>query len=118
MRRNPSSGTAAEDVDAFMKPLADFDAMRCWGELWARPGLSTQDRSFISVALSAAESRFDELETHVRAALVLGCSVEQLQEVLLIVGTHSGRDTLADALRVVRSVVSRQPRSRWGGKTG
>jgi 4-carboxymuconolactone decarboxylase len=93
------------EIDAFMHPLAEFDAMRCWGELWARPGLSARDRSLVNVAIVAAQSRFDELGTHVRDALNCGCGVEQLQEVLLHAGTHCGRDALAESFRVASTVV-------------
>jgi 4-carboxymuconolactone decarboxylase len=106
------------DADAFMRPLAEFDAMRCWGELWARPGLSAQDRSLVSVAILAAQSRFEELHTHVRAALTSGCGVEQIQEVLLHAGTHSGRDTMEESFRVANTVLCQLARFRAAAKAG
>jgi 4-carboxymuconolactone decarboxylase len=102
------------DADAFMRPLVEFDAMECWGELWARPGLSARDRSLVTVAILAAQSRFDELRTHVRGALTSGCSVEQLQEVLLHAGTYSGRDVMEESFRVAHTVLGAENQSRVG----
>jgi len=98
------------DADAFMRPLVEFDAMECWGELWARPGLSAQDRSLITVAILAAQSRFDELRIHLRGALTSGCSVEQLQEALLHAGTCSGRDAMEESFRLAHTVLGKRAR--------
>jgi 4-carboxymuconolactone decarboxylase len=120
MDRNRYQDDAGEyaDADAFMRPLAEFDAMRCWGELWARPGLSARERSLVSVAILAAQSRFDELRTHVRGALTSGCDVEQLQEVLLYAGTHSGRDAMEKSFRVAHTVLGQLARFPAAAKAG
>ncbi|OLT23108.1 hypothetical protein BJF78_06900 [Pseudonocardia sp. CNS-139] len=109
-----SSGTgkSADDGDDFMRPLDDFEGMRCWGELWARPGLGARDRSLVSIAVLAAQARFDELRTHVRGAVTSGCTVEEIQETLLQAGTHSSRDVVHQSFRVARAALS-QPVRRF-----
>ena len=106
----PQKARESADAEAFMRPLAEFDAMDCWGELWARPGLSARDRSLVSVAILAAQSRFDELGTHVRGAVTSGCGIEQLQEVLLHAGTYSGRDAMEESFRVALMVLGQRAR--------
>ena len=93
-------------VDAFKRPLAEFDALSCWGELWSRPGLDARERSLLSVAVVASHSRLEELGTHIRGALRSGCTVVEIQEVLLQAGAHGGRRTVHESFGVLRSLLA------------
>ncbi|MBN9109409.1 MAG: carboxymuconolactone decarboxylase family protein [Pseudonocardia sp.] len=93
--------------ESFAGPLADFDAMRCWGELWARPGLGARDRSLVTVAILAAQSRFEELRTALRGAATSGCGTEEIQEVLLHAGIYGGRDALEESLCIAERTLDR-----------
>jgi 4-carboxymuconolactone decarboxylase len=61
-----------------------------WGEIWDRPGLPRQTRSLLTLGLLAALNRPDEFRLHVRAAVRLGVTREQLQEVLLHCAIYCG----------------------------
>jgi 4-carboxymuconolactone decarboxylase len=57
---------------------------------WSRPNLAIRDRSLITVAMLAALGRQDELAGHLRGALNVGLSREELIEVLMQVGVYAG----------------------------
>ena len=67
----------------FTMPLQEMVTANAWGETWVRDGLSRQTRSLITIATLAALKASTELKGHVRGALRNGCSVEEIQEVLL-----------------------------------
>jgi 4-carboxymuconolactone decarboxylase len=62
----------------------------CFGMFWARPNLALRDRSLITVAMLAALGRQDELAAHLRGALNVGLSRDELIEVLMQVGVYAG----------------------------
>jgi 4-carboxymuconolactone decarboxylase len=62
----------------------------CFGMFWSRPNLAIRDRSLITVAMLAALGRQDELAGHLRGALNVGLSREELIEVLMQVGVYAG----------------------------
>lgn len=88
-----------------MRPFDDFLAMRCYGELWTRPGLSSRDRSLVSIGVVAAQGRIEELRIHVRAALSGSVTILEIQEVLLQAGAHADRATVRRSFEVLRAVV-------------
>jgi 4-carboxymuconolactone decarboxylase len=74
----------------FTAPFQDLITRYAWGEIWARPGLSRQQRSMITIAMLAALGRDDELAMHVRAALRNGLTTAEIAEVLLQVAIYAG----------------------------
>ncbi|NNF97364.1 MAG: 4-carboxymuconolactone decarboxylase, partial [Halobacteria archaeon] len=67
----------------FTKPLQDIVTENCWGEIWTRKAIPKATRSLITIATLAALRATTELKVHVHGALRNGCSVEEIQEVLL-----------------------------------
>ena len=53
----------------FTAPLQKLVSEYCWGEVWSRPGLDHQTRSFLNLALLCALNRPQKLKLHVRGAL-------------------------------------------------
>jgi 4-carboxymuconolactone decarboxylase len=62
----------------------------CFGMFWSRPNLAVRDRSMITVAMLAALGRQEELAGHLRGALNVGISRDELIEVLMQVGVYAG----------------------------
>src|SRR5215213_10848908 len=65
---------------------ADFQELitrYAWGEIWARPGLDRRTRSAITLTALVAQGREHELAMHIRAALRIGLTREEIREVLL-----------------------------------
>lgn len=76
-----------------------------FGMLWDRPGLALRDRSLVTVAQLAALGRGDELRAHLRGALELGISREELVEVLMQTAIYAGVPAANDALKVAAEVL-------------
>ncbi len=76
----------------------------CWGSIWTRDGLPRKTRSLLNIAVMTAINRPHELELHTRGALNNGCTIAEIQEVIMQVTAYCGVPTGLDGLRVARSV--------------
>jgi len=74
----------------FTAPFQDLIARYAWGDIWSRPGLSRAERSMITLTALAVLRQDEEFAMHVRAALRIGLSVSQIQEILLQVAVYAG----------------------------
>ena len=74
----------------FTAPFQDLITRYAWGDIWSRPGLSRAERSMITLTALAVLRQDEELAMHVRAALRIGLSVTQIQEILLQVALYAG----------------------------
>lgn len=89
----------------FTKPLQDMVTENCWGEIWTREGLPKKTRSLITIATLVALKAPTELKGHVRGALRNGCTVEEIQEVLLHSTVYCGVPAGIDAFRATKDVI-------------
>jgi 4-carboxymuconolactone decarboxylase len=85
-------------------PLVDLVTRYCWGEIWNRPGLSVQTRSFINLAMITALNRPHELKLHVRGALNNGLTRDEIVETILQTAIYCGVPAAIDSMRVAREV--------------
>ncbi|MBU6215646.1 MAG: carboxymuconolactone decarboxylase family protein [Acidobacteria bacterium] len=81
-----------------------YVAASAFGMLWDRPGLELRDRSLVTVAQLAALGRTDELRAHLRGAVNLGISEEELVEVLMQTAVYAGVPAANEALKVAADV--------------
>jgi len=95
--------------DPFLQPFFEAGTEHVWGGLWNRPGLDLKYRSLVVVSALAAIGRPHELQTHLRGALNLGWSAEELREALLQIGGYAGFPAAIDALRVLADIVKSEP---------
>lgn len=91
-----------EFTDAFQ----DFITRYAWGEIWSRPGLPKETRSMLTLAMMVALNRPDELRMHLRAALNVGVTREQIQEVLLQSAIYCGLPAANSAFHIAMEVFS------------
>lgn len=77
----------------------------CFGMFWARPNLALRDRSLITVAMLAAMGRQEELAGHLRGALNVGITKEELIEVLMQAGVYAGVPMGVAALRTAGPIL-------------
>ena len=96
---------AVKGATAFTKPLQDIVTENVWGEVWTRPVLLKATRSLITIAMLAALRATTELKTHVHGALRNGCSVEEIQEVLLQATAYCGAPAGIEAFRAAKEVI-------------
>lgn len=79
-----------ENANQFTRPMQDVVSKYCFGETWAREGLSLRDRSLVTVAALCAMGRAHELKIHVKGALANGISPLEIRELLLHTMVYAG----------------------------
>ena len=87
------------------KDFQDLITRYAFGEIWARPGLGRRTRSCITVAMTVALNRPDELALHLRGALRNGVTVDELREVLLQTAVYCGVPAAHTAFRVAEEIL-------------
>jgi 4-carboxymuconolactone decarboxylase len=95
-------------VDRTTPFTADFQELitrYAWGEIWARPGLDRRTRSCITLAMLVALGREEELAMHVRAALRVGLTSDEIKEVLLHSAIYCGVPAANGAFAVAQRVL-------------
>ncbi len=61
-----------------------------YGEIWTRDGLDLKTRSLITVAALVATNKPDELRIHLKGALNIGWTREELTELMLHLSYYTG----------------------------
>ena len=82
-----------------------YVAETAFGMIWSRPGLAVRDRSLVTVAQLAALGRTDELRHHLRGALNVGLSRDELVEVLMQTAVYAGVPVANEALKAAAEVL-------------
>ena len=96
---------AQSTATPFTNDFQDLMTRYAWGEIWARPGLDRRTRSCITVAMTVALNRPEELALHLRGALRNGVTVAELREVLLQTVVYCGIPAAHTAFRVAQEVL-------------
>lgn len=96
---------ALNSATDFTQPLQDLVTRNAWGEVWVREGISKQTRSLITIATLAALKAPTELKGHVRGALRNGCTVAEIQEVLLHSTVYCGMPSGIEAFRAAADAI-------------
>jgi 4-carboxymuconolactone decarboxylase len=96
---------ATAAADEFTSDFQEFITKYAWGSVWTRPGLDRRARSCITLAMLAALGHHDELAMHVRAALRIGLTRDEIREVLLQVGIYAGVPAANKAFAIARQAL-------------
>jgi 4-carboxymuconolactone decarboxylase len=96
---------AQANTTPLTRDFQDLITRYAWGEIWARPGLDRKTRSCITVAMTVALNRPDELALHLRGALRNGVTVDELREILLQTAIYCGVPAAHMAFRVAEEVL-------------
>jgi 4-carboxymuconolactone decarboxylase len=96
---------ATDDTRDFQELITRY----AWGEIWARPGLDRRTRSAITLTALVAQAREDELAMHIRAALRIGLTREEIREVLLQCAIYCGVPAANGAFAIFQRVLEEDP---------
>jgi 4-carboxymuconolactone decarboxylase len=91
----------------FTEPFQDLITRYAWGEIWSRPGLDRKTRSLLTLATLVALNRGEEFRMHVKAALSLGITRDEIQEVLLQAAIYCGVPAANSAFHAAEEVFGR-----------
>lgn len=102
-------GALGEDVlDKLREVAPDFADMVIafpYGDLHSRPGLPARDRQMAIVsALAAMGNAEEELRIHMRGALNVGVTREELVELLMQLAPYAGFPVVLNALMTARAL--------------
>ena len=102
--------TGDEFLKQFDEGFATFLNEQLFGGIWTRPGLPTKTRSMITLAALMALGRGPELRLHMRGALNLGVTQQEIKELIIHLSQYSGVPTAIEAIRAFREVT--EPKSQ------
>jgi 4-carboxymuconolactone decarboxylase len=88
----------------FGKPLQHVINAYAYGDVWQRSALPLATKSLAMIAMMAAAGHANELRVHLKGALKNGCSMEQIQEVLLLLALYCGIPAANEAHRIAVDV--------------
>jgi 4-carboxymuconolactone decarboxylase len=96
---------------SFDRDLAKDLSLFITGQMYAREKIPHKTRQLITVAALTGLSRLDELQLHIHAALNVGCSPQEIAEVIFQTAVYGGMPATNQALKTLRSVL--QGKGRW-----
>ena len=88
----------------FNEPFQDLITRYAWGEIWSRPGLPRKTRSLLTLSMLVALNRNEEFRLHLKAAIAIGVTRDEIQEVLLQSAIYCGVPAANSAFRAAEEV--------------
>jgi 4-carboxymuconolactone decarboxylase len=99
---------AVEGLGDLGRSIVEF----VYGDVYARPGLSTRDREIAALAALVALGRSSQLPQHLRASLKTGLTPDELREVILQTATIAGFPPAMNAMSTLRTILSERDGDR------
>lgn len=107
---------AIANRSAFAAEFQDLITRYCWGEVWTRPGLPRHTRSLLTIAMTLALNRMDEMRLHMRAARNNGVTRDEIKETLMHAAIYCGVPAGVSAFKVANEVFAEQDADDAGRK--
>jgi 4-carboxymuconolactone decarboxylase len=98
----------------FDRDLARDLSLHITGTLYARERIPHRTRQLVSIAGLTVIEKTDELRMHIWAALNVGCTKEEIAEVIFQMSTYAGMPAANSALRVLREVLEMREQTAKG----
>jgi len=96
---------------SFDPELAREFSLFITAQLYARERISHPTRQLVSVAALTVLGQVEELRMHIHAALNVGCTPQDIAEVIFQMATYGGVPAMNNALRTLREVL--KDREAW-----
>ena len=93
---------------SFDRDLSKDLSLFITGQMYAREKIPHKTRQLITVAALTVLSRLDELRLHIHAALNVGCSAQEIAEVIFQTAVYGGMPATNQALKTLRSVLEEE----------
>ena len=90
---------------SFDPDLAKDLSLFITGQMYAREKIPHTTRQLVTVAALTALSRPDELRLHIEAALNVGCTPQEIAEVIFQTAIYGGMPATNSALKTLKSVL-------------
>ncbi len=97
------------EYDAIAPDVVGFVVDFCFGDVLSRPALPPPLRQLLTVGMVTAKGGLTaELEFHTRAALHLGCSPQDIIEIMLLMTVYAGFPAALNGIAVAKKVLAEQ----------
>jgi len=90
---------------AFDKDLARDMSLFITGQMYSREKIPHKTRQLVTISALTVLSRLDELRLHIQAALNVGCTPEEIAEVIFQTLVYGGVPTANAGLKTLKSVL-------------
>jgi 4-carboxymuconolactone decarboxylase len=104
-----------EDLQSIAPDFARYAIEFPFGDIYSRPGLDLKSREVVAVAvLTALGNAQPQLKVHIHGSLNVGCTREEIVEVIMQTAIYAGFPSALNAMSVANEVfqeraVQRQP---------
>ncbi len=98
------SMSTTENIRAVAPALEDYAQRVVAGDLWKRPGLSSRDRSIVTLSALIARDQVTELPRYLNLALDSGVKPAEISEIITHLAFYSGWANAINAVRTARAV--------------
>ncbi|MCL4115390.1 carboxymuconolactone decarboxylase family protein [Vibrio lentus] len=110
-RLNHIDGEAGQQVIESLQDicpdLAKYTIEYPFGDIYSRPGLDLKSREIATVAaLTALGNCAPQLKVHLNAALNVGCSEEEIKEVILQMSVYAGFPSALNGMFAFKEVLA------------
>ena len=110
-RLNHIDGDAGQQVIESLQDicpdLAKYTIEYPFGDIYSRPGLDLKSREIATVAaLTALGNCTPQLKVHLNAALNIGCSEEEIKEVILQMSVYAGFPSALNGMFAFKEVLA------------
>ena len=103
----PREERAYDVWTSFDKELARTMSMHYTGKLYAREKISHKTRQLVTVSALTVMGMENELQSHIWGALKVGCTREEIAEVIFQMQTYAGIPKMHNGLKVLRDVLGK-----------
>lgn len=94
-----------ESLQDIAPDLARYVIEFPFGDIYGRPGLDLKSREIATIAaLTAIGNAQPQLKVHIQAALNVGCSREEIVEVVMQMAVYAGFPAALNGMRAVKEV--------------
>ena len=102
-----SGESVVESLRDIAPDLADWIVDFSYGDVMSRPGLDRRSRQLATIAaLTALGHCAPQLKVHIRGALNVGCTRQEIIEVILQMTVYAGFPAAINALNVAREAMA------------
>ena len=96
--------SVVESLRDIAPDLADWIVDFSYGDVMSRPGLDRRTRQLATIAALTATSHAPQLKVHITGALNVGCTRQEIVEVILQMTVYAGFPAAINALNLAREV--------------
>ncbi len=90
---------------AFDNDLGKDLSLFITGKMYSREKIPHKTRQLVTISVLTVLSRLDELKLHIQAGLNVGCTPEEIAEVIFQTFTYGGIPTVNAALKTLKTVL-------------